>query len=663
MTPLNAFVGHSFTEDDAAVVNKFLQCLVQLSEIHPSFSWCHAEHAEPKIVAEKVLQLLKGKNLFIAICTKKERAVSPDALTLKHSLFAGKNLQAKEEDFSWKTSDWIIQEIGLAIGLKLDVVLLVEEGVRPPGALQGDLEYITFDRNAPEKSFVKLFEMISALSPKTELIATTEQESKSTPSEVKEALPTQTEDAWTTIKPDWKRLDFEYAYMHFVALENEKSASSLSESYLATDLAVSDLEKKSWDAFKEYIHLMFEKGGDFGRLRTLAEENPTDRDISNYLGEIYNKYNEQEKAAVAFQNAAKMPKDSLDELKLMGEAALSYQKAKKPETVIALVDAMRVKASGINGGEIALLKAETKIAEISMDDEVMVCAMERLLELDPCDKDMRFALAYKYSDLGDNDLATLHYSRIPAQERSAVAWNNLGVSLDQLGLHAKSVVAYRKSEELGETLAMSNLANKLIQGGFLTEAQNICDAALALKGYHKNIGSTLGRLKEIPGEEEKTEVEAFAKATPKSEFYKKLGLAVAKTTPTGPFEQWQGKDCLLELDLADSKFSLAGIYEERQMGLLGNALRGLGGSANKNDATPVQYQILYKGVVRGCALIGTVTRKRIEEKKAITLLTSLGSGDDGHAVLMFLSADQTELQVLEKTERSNPQFYCLKHPQ
>lgn len=663
MTPLKAFVGHSFTEDDAAVVNTFLRYFDQLSEVLPSFSWHHAEHAEPKIVSEKVLRLLEGKNLFIAICTKKERAVSPDALAQNHLSFFGKKLQAKEEDFSWKTSDWIIQEIGLAIGLKLSVVLLVEEDVRSPGELQGNLEYITFDRNSPEKSFHKLLEMISALSPKTDLLTVTETESKTTPSEVKEAPPPPDEERWTTIQPDWKRHDFELAYMHFVALDDKDSALGLSKSYLETNLAVPELEKKRWEAFKEYIHLMFEKGGNFGRLRTLAEENPTDRDISHYLGLIYEKYNEQEKAAVAFQNAAKMPKDSLDELILMGEAALSYQKAKKSEVVIALVDTMRAKAIGINGGEIALLKTETKIAEISKDDEVMVCAMERLLELDPCDKEMRFALAYKYSDLGDNELATLHYSRIPAQERSAVAWNNLGVSLDQLGLHAKSVVAYRKSEELGETLAMSNLANKLIQAGFLTEAQNICDAALALKDYHKNVGSTLGRLKEIPGEEEKTEVEAFAKATPKSEFYKKLGLAVAKPTPTGLFEQWQGKECLLELVLADSKFSLAGTYEERQMGLLGIALGGLGGSANKNDATPVRYQILYKGVVRGCALIGTVTRKRIGEKKAITLLTSLGSGDDGHAVLMFLSADQTELQVLEKTERSNPQFYCLKHPQ
>ena len=67
----------------------------------------------------------------------------------------------------WKTSDWIIQEIGLAIGRGCKVILLVESGVRHPGGLQGSLEYIEFDRSAPEKAFKKLLQMISHMVPET----------------------------------------------------------------------------------------------------------------------------------------------------------------------------------------------------------------------------------------------------------------------------------------------------------------------------------------------------------------------------------------------------------------------------------------------------------------------------------------------------------------
>ena len=50
------------------------------------------------------------------------------------------------------------------------LILLVEDDVRTPGGLQGDLEYIQFSRQSPEKSFGKILEMIKALLPKAKLV-------------------------------------------------------------------------------------------------------------------------------------------------------------------------------------------------------------------------------------------------------------------------------------------------------------------------------------------------------------------------------------------------------------------------------------------------------------------------------------------------------------
>lgn len=47
MKSISAFVGHSFTEDDAAVVNSVLNYLSRVTELNPSFSWTHAKHPEP----------------------------------------------------------------------------------------------------------------------------------------------------------------------------------------------------------------------------------------------------------------------------------------------------------------------------------------------------------------------------------------------------------------------------------------------------------------------------------------------------------------------------------------------------------------------------------------------------------------------------------------
>ena len=204
--------------------------------------------------------------------------------------------------------------------------------------------------------------------------------------------------------------------------------------------------------------------------------------------------------------------------------------------------------------------------------------MERQIELNPGDTNTRFALAYKYSEQGDDALAAMHYARISFAERSAVTWNNLGVAFDRMSLEAKSVGAYRKAEEMGETLAMSNLANKLIGSGFLPEAQVICNEAIKLEYVHKNVGSTLSRIKEIPEEEEKIEAEAFEKARPTSEFYREFGRAVTRPTPMALAANWKGPDCLLEVILDGEVFAATGTYEKSSgPGLLGLAvLVGIG---------------------------------------------------------------------------------------
>ena len=104
MTPIRAFVGHSFDEDDANVVRAFLDYFGQLSKTGLQFSWEHAEAAEPKILAEKVMSIISGKNVFIGICTKKEYAIAPQAI--KEARIQRGHLKGNAVDFHWKTSDW-----------------------------------------------------------------------------------------------------------------------------------------------------------------------------------------------------------------------------------------------------------------------------------------------------------------------------------------------------------------------------------------------------------------------------------------------------------------------------------------------------------------------------------------------------------------------------
>jgi hypothetical protein len=76
MSQLKAFVGHSFMSEDDGVVRAFLKFFDQVKAMGIGFSWEHAEPAEPKVLADKVMRLIEDKNLFIGICTNKEESQS-----------------------------------------------------------------------------------------------------------------------------------------------------------------------------------------------------------------------------------------------------------------------------------------------------------------------------------------------------------------------------------------------------------------------------------------------------------------------------------------------------------------------------------------------------------------------------------------------------------
>lgn len=182
-----------------------------------------------------------------------------------------------------------------------------------------------------------------------------------------------------------------------------------------------------------------------------------------------------------------------------------------------------------------MLVAELNLAEAAGDDQIYIGCLERLLAIDPGNSDRRFHLAYKYSLLELDGAAAFHYSRIDITDRDGGRRNNLGVSLDRIGLPGFAIAAYRESEALGETLATANVAGKLIEGGFLSEAQQSLDRAVKLDDHHVNVDKAVSRLKSAPEREEKNQDDIFTKARVLSEFNRPSMLRVLMVTAPQPF--------------------------------------------------------------------------------------------------------------------------------
>jgi hypothetical protein len=135
------FLGHSFAPDDRALVQ-----LVKRTLATAGCSVVSGEASEARRVSDKVRRRIASADVFVALFTR------------RHAVKA----------VGWTTSSWVVEEKAYSLGQDPDrpIILLVEEGIPIPGetgGLNGDLEYIRFERHRTEGPHRKLREMLEAL--------------------------------------------------------------------------------------------------------------------------------------------------------------------------------------------------------------------------------------------------------------------------------------------------------------------------------------------------------------------------------------------------------------------------------------------------------------------------------------------------------------------
>lgn len=649
MEQIRAFVGHSFTQEDEQLVQKLLKFLTTVSHTLPNFSWEHAQGPEPRGIDEKVLDLFSGKSLFVGICTRKERVVT--ATEAPWWIPRGK-VVANGRDLEWKTSDWIIQEIGLATGRGMDVILLVENGVRKPGGLQGSLEYVPFSREAPEACFDTLLGMIAALVPRLTPTGGTETATAAAPAVENTPAPSEEPD-WAVPTPEWTLREFKMA-MYFAVHEKDLDKQALlNEKFLASSVGGTEEARLRWQAGCQQAKVLFGDAGAFALLQDVAAKAPKDSYVVEELARGYMHLSEFETASQVFDKAASLRTDEpAEQVRLLGQAALMSRRAGFDNPTYA--DRMREIVSHAPEAERAALGVERRLAEEGGDDSLLIGALERLLALDPSDLDDRFALAYKYSDMGRDDLAVHHYLRIPEESRSAIAWNNLGVSFERLGLPGKSVHAYRKAQAAGETLAASNLAIRLLDAGFVPEATHILEEAQTVSDHNKNVDSTMSRAKSVDEDEGEKEKSALSKAGAVSAFYREFGSAAARRV-SSLGGTWNSPQCPLVVVHSGDSFVASGQFPEPR-GLLAFALANQ--TVAGGEQPPSQLEVEYQGKVYGRTV--TVTKKvRRPGKALVSAASTLLGGSEPAMVLMWLSEDGTTLACMERVGTASPTYYSI----
>ena len=270
MGEIRAFIGHSFSKEDKTLVGTFLEYFTTLEKSRLDFSWTNAEWAEPVELTAKVLRRMSDRNTFIGICTKRQGSVSPSEL--KATIWPRGFVKARADKFQWKTSDWVLQEIGLAIGKGFNIILLVEAGLERPGALQGNIEYIDFDRRNPEACFTKILQMIITLSPKAAGEPAPIADPRPSGDEQK-TLEQPIADNWWKPTGDWTQVSYDIVATQLIQDGEDEKLAQLDEEYKNSVFVAGADNAERWDAFIAYNQFVAGRGS-VAKLKKIAADHP-----------------------------------------------------------------------------------------------------------------------------------------------------------------------------------------------------------------------------------------------------------------------------------------------------------------------------------------------------------------------------------------------------
>ncbi len=513
---MKAFVGYSFSKQDASLIRKIIEFL------ESSGIKCETgEKAENASVAGKVKDRIDKNDIFVGIFTSDKEVI------LRWQFFGIK------KETSYTTSNWVIQESGYAIGKDRELIFIVENCICKFPKLQGDLELIYFNRNSLDKLFLRLTQVIECVKNKRTAVTYRKMKTKAEDLE-KPELENQRNKVEDEIK-DKKRSAFKKLLdTIFIEKDYRKLQKVYDDEFKKT---LTRAEQKRWKAFVlRYSHSLGDSSA-FSKLVKYVQKNKNVPGVVYHLAHRYKDMREYEKAKDQFLILSKLydvdkPKGKIGVVKYHGEASMCLALDGKCNEAIDLLRSLLTE-EGFAAYKATVLTRLARVAEIADDWEKFSIYAEGALNVDPSDSALRFDLAYKYSEKGCNKLSLLHYKKVNSTTQSGGGLNNMAVQYATLHIPTESVKSYFRAADLNNTLAMANIAERYLNEGFAEDAEKIITRANKLANenieVHGNVGATKTKLDRMLADAEEKEKGILLDGEREREFRSRYSEAYCST--------------------------------------------------------------------------------------------------------------------------------------
>ncbi|MCI0394664.1 MAG: tetratricopeptide repeat protein [Chloroflexi bacterium] len=323
--------------------------------------------------------------------------------------------------------------------------------------------------------------------------------------------------------------------------EPKSSAKLASEMFLALSSGDFELGEQKYEELQNlekdriqklrneayYYYLRFLRGDTSAltKLQDLARQ-PDASAIAHYrIGMCFDQVDNYDRASMAYELAVRDATEPSTRAAAVAAAANSLFKAGKEEQAFVRIGKELAKTT-VPQAISRLYEGLANLYEMKGNHELRALALDKALENDPNNTRLRFDAAYAFGEDNMHHLALLHYEiLLRFNPKHEAALNNIGVAYEALKMPIHSTESYKKSVELGNTLASSNLAFKFMQGGLAQEALEILNEAKSRQNVNPNVGTAVARLASMKEAETEAEESAQDLARRLRRFYLEFATA------------------------------------------------------------------------------------------------------------------------------------------
>jgi tetratricopeptide (TPR) repeat protein len=457
---LSAFVGRSFLDADKKVWHDLRDILDSLKTM--GFEYEDGKEGQIRPISEKVRELILRHEIYIGVLTKRYPIWEMPTSWHERWIYPLGSYTPKK----WTTSEWVIEEVGFAIGKDRKILLLIEKDVNfPTTDLDGDTQWVSFNRENLSASQTEISQMIlSPISQRVTSIPESASVATSPPGD-KETNVSPPEQTFTNQMKSIKKSALSGNFTEAERIQDEMIRS------------MPDTEFHGfWNAFLLRVRACSNDTGALTKLIQKCTADPSDFNAVEQLASVYSSFKQPKQASqLLISHLDSVPPQQRSNLAISAATALC-EDSKTSEAISLLLEQLQKEQD--ESVRVSLYRAVASAAEKANNLDLEIAFLEKVVKLVPTDNDARFRLAYVYSDNQAKQAAAYHYKLVVDHSDWPGASNNLGVVYGSLGYKVNQFMSYERVAEK-YPLAKANLAHIYASAGIHSAAADLANTVLA----------------------------------------------------------------------------------------------------------------------------------------------------------------------------------------